>query len=109
MIEAVPLTKLVELLIKYIGIYIKQGTSDAIGEAIKEPINRLTKSIFLVIGASILAFSGILALFISLVFFLKDVLGSYMISFLIVGILLIILGAIVGYGGYTYGRKDRKR
>lgn len=108
MIETVPLNKLVELLVKYIGVYVKQGASDAIGEAIKEPMNRLTKTLFLTVGSAILAFSGVVALFISLVFFLKNVLGSYMMAFLIVGIILVIVGAILGYGGYTYGRKDRK-
>lgn len=107
MIETVPLNKLMELLVKYIGTYIKQGASDAIEEAIREPINRFSKTLFLIVGASILAFSGIVALFISLVFFLKNVLGSYMMAFLFVGIMLIIIGAILGYGGYTYGRKDR--
>lgn len=108
MIEAVPLSKLIELLLKYVGVYVKQGASDAIEEAIKEPINKLSKTLFLVIGAAILAFSGIAALFISLVFFLKHIIGSYMVAFLIVGIMLVIVGAIVGYGGYTYGRKDKK-
>lgn len=108
MIETAPLNKLIELLVKYIGAYVKQGASDAIEEAIKEPMNRLTKTIFLVAGSAILVFSGVIALFISLVFFLKNVLGSYLMAFLIVGIILVIGGAIVGYGGYTYGRKDRK-
>jgi len=105
----VPLNKLIELLVKYIGVYIKQGASDAIEEAIKEPVTRLSKIVFLTVGSSILAFSGIVALFISLIFFLKNVLGSYMMAFLIVGIILVIVGAILGYGGYTYGRKDTKR
>ena len=108
MIETVPLNKLIELLIKYIGVYIKQGASDAIEEAIKEPVAKLSKILFLTVGSAILAFSGLVALFISLVFFLKNVLGSYMMAFLVVGIILVIIGAIVGYGGYTYGRKDRK-
>jgi len=108
MIETVPLNKLMELLVKYIGSYIKQGTSDAIEEAIKEPMARLSRILFLAVGSAILAFSGVVALFISLVFFLKNAVGSYMIAFLIVGVILVIVGAIVGYGGYTYGRKDRK-
>jgi len=108
MIETVPLNKLIELLVKYIGSYLKQGASEAIGEAIKEPMNRITKTLFLAVGSAILAFSGVVALFISLVFFLKNILGSYMMAFLIVGIILVIVGAILGYGGYTYGRKDRK-
>ncbi|MEN6378641.1 MAG: phage holin family protein [Methanofastidiosum sp.] len=108
MVETMPLNKLVELLVKYIGVYVKQGASDTIGEAIKEPMNRLKKTLFLTVGSAILAFSGVVALFISLVFFLKNVLGSYMMAFLIVGVILVIVGAIVGYGGYTYGRKDRK-
>jgi hypothetical protein len=108
MIETVPLNKLIELLIKYLGVYIKQGASDAIEEAIKEPMAKLSKILFLTVGSAILAFSGLVALFISLVFFLKNVLGSYMMAFLVVGIILVIIGAIVGYGGYTYGRKDRK-
>ncbi|NYT12901.1 MAG: phage holin family protein [Candidatus Methanofastidiosa archaeon] len=108
MIETVPLNKLIELLIKYIGVYIKQGASDAIEEAIKEPMAKLSKILFLTIGSAILAFSGLVALFISLVFFLKNILGSYMMAFLVVGMILVIIGAILGYGGYTYGRKDRK-
>ncbi|KYC53984.1 MAG: hypothetical protein AMQ74_00218 [Candidatus Methanofastidiosum methylothiophilum] len=109
MIDTLPLNKLIELLIKYIGTYVKQGASEAIEEAIREPINRLSKTLFFIVGASILAFSGIVALFISLVFFLKNVLGSYMLAFLFVGIMLVLIGAILGYGGYTYGRKDRQR
>lgn len=108
MIETVPLNKLIELLIKYIGVYIKQGASDAIEEAIKEPMAKLSKILFLTIGSAILAFSGLVALFISMVFFLRNVLGSYMMAFLVVGMILVIIGAIVGYGGYAYGRKDRK-
>ncbi|KYC45178.1 MAG: hypothetical protein APG12_01368 [Candidatus Methanofastidiosum methylothiophilum] len=108
MIETLPLNKLIELLVKYIGIYVKQGASDAIEEAIKGPMSRLSKVLFLTVGSAILAFSGIVALFISLVFFLKNILGSYMEAFLVVGMVLVIIGAIIGYGGYTYGRKDRK-
>ncbi len=108
MIEKLPLITLFELLFKYVGKYATQGTSEAIGEAIKEPIARISKIIFLMAGAAILAFSGIIALFVALVFFLRSVLGSYMMAFLVVGIILVIVGAIVGYGGYTYGRKDRK-
>lgn len=107
MIETVPLNKLIELLIKYIGVYVRQGASNAIEDAIKEPMNRLSKTVFLVVGSAILAFSGVVALFISLVFFLQTVLGSYMMAFLVVGIILVIVGAILGYGGYTYGKKGR--
>ena len=109
MLETLPLTKLIELLIKYMSVYVKQGASDAIGEAIKEPLNKFSKTLFLIVGAAMLAFSGVVALFISLVFFLKNVLGSYMIAFLVVGIVLVIIGAIIGYGGYSYGRKDRNK
>ncbi len=109
MAEKESLNKLIETLIKNIILYIKQAVSDIIEEAIKEPIARLTKSVFLTIGAAMLAFAGVLALFVSLIFYLEGVLGSYMMAFLVVGISLIFIGAIVGYGGYIYGRKDSKR
>lgn len=109
MTEKESLNKLIETLIKNIILYIKQSISEIIEETIKEPIAKIAKSVFLTIGSAILAFAGVVALFISLIFYLESVLGSYTLAFLVVGIALVFIGAIVGYGGYTYGRKDSKR